>query len=439
MKMTGDNTLLALSHDAQISAPGHPGEAKALADLRQQGLAALREQGLDLRGKEEWKYADLEDLAAGRFSPYEPQGDEECAAIAGDLLGAVRLVFLNGVYLPGSSKGSQWPAGVTCQLFSQMSEDAKFKEFGTLADINRSPFTAANTAFWTDGLFLEVADGVTLEEPIHLHFLTDNRLDGHMASTRNLVRLGKNAGATVIEHYHGLDDSQGLALPVTEYICAEGADGRHLKLVDEAPAMQHLGSTHVSQAAASRYTSVEFALNGGMIRRELHLDMTGEGASCHLFALSMGHNSERRDMRTRVDHSMPNCVTEEVYKGIYNDRSHGIFDGRILVARDAQKTSAHQTNRNLLLDDDAVSNSVPRLEIYADDVKCSHGSTTGRLDDEAIFFLRTRGFDATTARVMLARAFAGEIIAEVRDKDVNEMLVTAITERLQTDIGGRSA
>ncbi|PIE76355.1 Fe-S cluster assembly protein SufD [bacterium DOLJORAL78_65_58] len=387
---------------------------------------------MDLRGREDWKYSDFKGLQQAGLETWQPAGSSAGTELPADLMGTAKLVFVNGRWRQDAGGVVDLPAGVVCR---PLPADEVVAGFGSLTDKVDGPFIALNSARWSGGLLLDVPAGVSLIEPIHLHFLTDARLDGQMVAVRNFVRLGPGASATVIEHYHGDAAGRGLHLPVTEVLCAEDATARHLKIVDEGPAMLHLGSTHAHQEAGSRFTSREFALGGSMVRRELYVDLAGPKAFCDLTALSMAAGRDKRDMRTRVDHSVPGCETLELYKGIFDDEARGVFDGRILVARDAQQTSAHQTNRNLLLSDDAVSNSIPRLEIYADDVKCSHGSTTGRLGDDEVFFLRSRGFDALTARVMLAKAFAGEILDGIVENEVREKLGGEITTRLAATLG----
>jgi Fe-S cluster assembly protein SufD len=218
--------------------------------------------------------------------------------------------------------------------------------------------------------------------------------------------------------------------PLSEILCAPKAVVNHIKLVTGNAAGDHHGSTHVRQRSDSRYRSWEFVAGGRVARRELHLALTEPGAACDLNALYLGQGAQRFDLRTRVIHDAPECETRELYKGILDGEARGVFDGLILVARDSQRTSAHQTNRNLLLSDDAVVNSIPRLEIYADDVKCSHGSTTGQLDDEQIFYLRSRGFSPAEARTYLAWAFASEVIETVPVAQLKEELSVALTKTL---------
>lgn len=412
--------------------PGHPGEDPSVSALRRRALEHFQAEGFRLKGREDWKYSDTGILTGSEFPPLGKVGSKP-REMTDQTLPAHSLVFDNGVFCPHSSNLDGFSDKVRLQ---PLAGGDPLAQLGTLADFSRSPLLALNTAFWTDGCYLEVPAGVVLEEPIHLFFRVDEKAAGKMVAVRNLIRVGAGSRVRLIEHFSGKGQAEVLHLPVTEILCGPGSQVTHLKVVTEGTAGLHYGSTHVRQDQGSHFKSREFAMSGARVRRELHLELAGQGADCDLTALAMAGGQERRDMRTRVDHRVPGCQTFELYKGLYDDRSQGVFDGLILVDRDAQQTDAHQTNRNLLLSDDAVSYSIPRLEIYADDVKCSHGSTTGQLDDEQVFFLRSRGFDPVTARVMLAAAFANEILAGVQETSLREELGTDIAARLARSLGG---
>ncbi len=429
--MLGNENLSSMLALGEMNIQSRENESPGLEDLRQKAMDSFLKQGFDLRGREDWKYSDLKSFNDGRFVPMPVAG---ARVTASDFSGTekLQLVFVNGYFAPDFSKIEDLPAGVTLSELSG-SHPAGLGEFAPLDD---APFVALNTVLWTNGMHLELADGVTLDSIIHLHFITEKNAAGKLVSPRNFIRLGKGSTAVVVEHFSNQADCDYLQSPVTEIFCEAESHLSHLKIIDEGSSALHLGSTYVRQAENSTYRSREFAMSGTMVRRELHLDLLGEGAFCDLKALSMASGNETRDMRTRVQHLVSGCETHELYKGLYDDDSKGIFDGKILVARNAQQTIAHQTNRNLLLSDDAVSNSIPRLEIYADDVKCSHGSTTGQLDDDQIFFLRSRGFDAATSRIMLAKAFAREILDGVEDQGLKDSLDATITKRLAHSLKG---
>lgn len=389
--------------------------------------AFLQDKGVQLKGREDWKFSDTTKLTSSTFVPYAGQPDTQ-AQLDGFLSRADthKLVFVNGVLDQQRSRIGDLPAGVTLLPLADMAGSLQDRPTPDLS----LPVAALNAAFWQDGLYLEVADGVVFERPVELFYLTDEQAAGTMVSARNVVRAGKDSSLTVVEHFTGPATEAVMNTPLTEVFCDEDAVVRHLKIIRESRANLHFGSTHVKQMARSSFTSREFALSGQSVRRELHLDLDGEGARCDLTALYMGSDKQRLDMRTRVNHNAPGCLTNELYKGLLDGEARSVFDGLIKVARDAQQTEAFQTNRNLVLSDDTVSYSIPRLEIYADDVKCSHGSTTGQLDDDQLFFLRTRGFDPVTARVMLANAFASEILEGVRNDDLRRSLRQEIAQRL---------
>jgi Fe-S cluster assembly protein SufD len=255
-----------------------------------------------------------------------------------------------------------------------------------------------------------------------------------LVPVRNLVQVGDGGRATVIERFH-LGTAGVVELPLTEVICGIGAEVDHVKLVGGAAEGEHHGSTHVVQGQDSVYRSWEIVTGGALTRRELHLGLRGTGARCDLNALYMGADSQRFDLRTRVSHEAPGCETRELYKGVLDDRARGVFDGLIRVARGSQQTNAHQTNRNLLLSGEAVVNSIPRLEIYADDVKCSHGSTTGQLDEDHVFYLRTRGFSPTAARAYLAWAFASEVVDTLPVAGLRDELALLVAQSLESAVG----
>ena len=375
-------------------------------DSRRKALDALIDTGLDTRGREEWVAGDAGGLRTGSVLPVNGPLPTDRNAELTSLALSHRLVFVNGVFDPRRSLIGELPVGVKIEPLSTAAEIA---DLGAVAGVGASAFVALNAVFWRDGLRLELPADVSLDRPVELHYVNELGGAAGLVPVRNVVRVGARSRLALVER-HYLGNDAVVEQPLTEVICAEGAAVDHIKLVGGEPAGEHFGGTHVAQAADSRYRSWEILTGGRLTRREIHLDLRAPGASCDLNALYMGGTGQRFDLRTRVNHDAPDCVTTELYKGVLDGDARGVFDGMIKVARDSQRTSAHQTNRNLLLSDDAVVNSIPRLEIYADDVKCSHGSTTGQLDDNQLFYLRTRGFSTEEARTYLAWAFASEVI-----------------------------
>lgn len=397
--------------------------------LRERALATLVEDGFDVRGREEWKFGDIAPVRSGGFLPRSAldvrAGGAPALPPADD---ALRLVFLNGRFrTEDSSALNTLPPGVRVR---PLAEAGSSRELGSVADMEGAPLTALNTAYWQDGLLLRLEPGTALERPIELIFFADGRAAGSLLAPRNLIVAGRGSRAAISERYLSADGVKALNLPVTEVICEPGSDIRHLKWLGEQHGILHYGSTHVRQGAGSRYASREFLLGGSRIRREVHVRLAGDEAVCDLSGLSLAGGDQRTDARTRVHHEALRCRTQEIYKGIFMGHSQGVFDGLIKVAPGAQGTQAYQSNRNLLLGDEAASRSIPRLEIYADDVKCSHGSATGRLAEDQIYYLRSRGFAAGAARDLLAHAFASEVVDGVENLRMREELTGEIRRRL---------
>ncbi len=401
------------------------------ATLRQHALATVVDRGLETAGSEDWVHGSAAALATGAALPVRGPAPTTTPTGFASLGAAFRLVFVNGVFDPDRSAVAGLPAGAIVQPLATGDET---DYLGTVADDDVSVFTALNTVFWRDGLRLELADGVVLDQPVELHFVNELAGEAGLVPVRNLIRLGVGSVATIIERFE-MGTNGVVEHPVTEVVCGAQSTVRHIKLVGGEAAGEHLGTTHVIQHAESSYHSWEIVTGGQTARREVYLDMAEPGASCELDALYMGAGEQRFDLRTRVNHSAADCRTRELYKGILGGAARGVFDGLVKVDRDSQRTSAQQTNRNLLLSDEAVVNSIPRLEIYADDVKCSHGSTTGQLDDDQLFYLRTRGFSPTEARTYLAWAFASEVIESIPLPELRTELAAVVTRSLNRASG----
>ena len=345
---------------------------------------------------------------------------------------AVHLAFVDGRFDAPTSAAVDLPDGLSLRPLQRTVEDGAAAATDSAWPARSGTGLPADSESWLDGLVLSVDDGVSLEAAIELHYgYSGAHVDGSAASCVRL-EVGAAAAVTLVEVFPQTGHGSAPEVPVVEIRCAASAAVDHLKILtgDADVTTPHTGTTYVHQRRDSRYASREYVAGGRDVRREIHVDLVESGAECDLRALYVGDDRQRRDLRTRVRHGAPGCRTKEVYKGVLAGESRGDFDGLILVDRDAQQTEAYQTNRNLLLSDDATAGSTPRLEIYADDVKCSHGSTTGSLDDEQLFYLRSRGFAAAEARVMLAKAFAGEILDGFGDPELQARLGRDFAERL---------
>lgn len=402
-----------------------------LSKVRQIAWERFMEQGIPTRRDEDWRFTPVATLA-GR--PYHnvlslslaSERVEEMLDRAKLDENFHRLVFVNGHYVEQLSSHHDLPPGVTIEnLASSIRDDRDFIRPLLTNPVGKeeSAFTDLNTAFACDGAVVDVADGVTVDQPIHLIFLSAE--EGATAChPRNLIRLGKGGRATVIESYYGREGDGYFTNAVTQVELAADTDLDHHKLQHEQNNSLHIASTHVDQKDHSRFRSHYFSFGAALSRNELNCMLDGEEIVSTLNGLYMPTGTQLMDCRTRIDHAKPNCNTYELYKGILDDHARGVFNGKIFVHQDAQKTDAKQSNQALLLSDDAVVNTKPQLEIYADDVKCTHGATIGELDEQAMYYLRSRGIPSTLARKMLIFAFANDVVLGVQ--------VPAVVQHLET-------
>jgi Fe-S cluster assembly protein SufD len=289
-------------------------------------------------------------------------------------------------------------------------------------------FTALNTALWSDGAYIVVPRGVRVELPIHLLFVTTTQ--GAMIHPRNLIVVGPMAHVTFVETYVSLGAEHHLTNAITEMVIEDGATVEHVKLQAESEKAFHTATVEVAQGRASNLTTHSFALGGAIVRNDWNTTLEAEGAECTLNGLYVPRGRQLIDNHTSIDHISPHCSSRELYKGILNGRSRAVFHGKITVRPDAQKTDARQTNKNLVLSDDASINSKPQLEISANDVKCAHGATMGQIDKQSAFYLRSRGIDEANARRLLTYAFAAEMIEKVSHPGLRLHLTGLVAERL---------
>ncbi|MDR1761646.1 MAG: Fe-S cluster assembly protein SufD, partial [Bacteroidales bacterium] len=307
------------------------------------------------------------------------------------------------------------PAGIlagSLKQFAQSHPELVAKYYGTIASTDKDGTVAFNTAFAQDGFFLYVPEGVKLEKPIQLINVMRADVD-LMANSRNLIIIEKNASAKVLVCGHTIDRKKFLANRVTEVFVGENAHYEHYKLENTSTDMTNIGSLFVRQEANSSVLVNEITLHNGKTRNNVRIDLFGENAETTLCGMAIGDKEQHIDNNTFINHAVANCQSKELYKYVLNDHSHGAFSGKVLVAKDAQKTQALQTNKNICISQDARMNTKPQLEIYADDVKCSHGATVGQLNDEALFYLRTRGISEAEARMLLMFAFVDDVIEHI--------------------------
>jgi Fe-S cluster assembly protein SufD len=408
--------------------------------LRKAGRARFAELGFPTVHDEDWRFTNIAPLARWPLRPAMDSADEAAKAALEKYIFAhlpgPRLVFVNGHFHSALSSVGKLPGGARiASLADALATDSAFieQQLGRLALPDDNSFAALNQAFFRDGGFVHIPAKQTVGEPIQLIFVSTASHNGDTIQPRNLIIAGDGSKATVIESYLAADAAAYFTNAVTEIVAADNAVVEHVKFQDESPEAFHLATIAGTLGRTSSVNVHSFALGAKLSRNNIRAKLAGEGLECILNGLYLTRGEQLADHHMIVEHAQPNCASHEYFNGILDDKSKGVFHGRIYVHPLAQKTDAKQTNKNLLLSDDATADTKPQLEIYADDVKCTHGATVGQLNNEAIFYLRSRGLGKDTARRMLIHAFAGEIIARVKHDAVREQLDKVIWDRLEAN------
>jgi Fe-S cluster assembly protein SufD len=392
--------------------------------LRQAAMGRFAELGFPTTHDEEWKYTNVAPIARTPFQSAQRTGSVSgsktlsaaLTAAAIPSLVCVQLVFINGYYAPELSTLPDVPQGVEVgSLANALSSRPPWLEahLARYASVDDQAFVALNTAFMEDGACVYVPPGCTIEMPIHLMFISLAQGAATLSHPRNLLVLEANTQAQVIESYIGLGHDVYLTNAVTECVLGQNARVEYCKLERESASAFHIATLQVQQARSSNFVSHAIAQGGALARHNINVVLNGEGGDNTLNGLFMATDQQLIDNQTRIDHVMPHCTSREFYKGILDGKGRGVFNGKIVVHKDAQQTDARQTNKNLLLSQDASIDTKPQLEILNNDVKCSHGSTIGRLDENSLFYLRTRGLGEEEARSLLTYAFASELVNRI--------------------------
>ena len=410
-----------------------------LFPLRKAGIVRFAETGFPTIHDEDWRFTNVSPIARLPFRPaFEPSRNGLTADTINKLilknLDATRFVFVNGHFVADlSSPKSKQQGVIVTNLAAALASDAALveKHLGRYGGNQQDAFTAINTAFFQDGAFIHVGAGKTVEQPIHLVFVSTAKEIGAASHPRNLIVAEKGSQVTVFESYVSLSDAAYFTNAVTEISVGEGAVVEHVKIQDEAQSAFHIAGIYAHLGRSCNLAAHSIALGAKLSRNNIRTSLAGEGVECILNGLYLTKDEQLADHHMIVEHAQPHCNSHEYYNGILDGRSKGVFHGRILVRQIAQKTDAKQTNKNLLLSEDATVDTKPQLEIYADDVKCTHGATIGQLNEESIFYLRARGIGAETARRMLIHAFAGEIIERIRHHPAREELDKLVWDRLE--------
>ena len=400
--------------------------------LRRDAIRRFAEIGFPTVKQEEWRFTNISPIIKNEYQPilrYELNGVKRNDIQQYFLNEAIRLVFINGMFSPEMSDMDLLSAGVSV---GSLAERLKLHPELIRSCINEdeNAFTALNTAFLQDGAFISVPKGIILEYPIQLLFIATNYEQKYVAQPRNLIIAGENSQFKIVEMYIGIAKNTYLTNAITEIELGENSIIEHDKCQVESANAYHIGTTHILMNTASNYLSNVVSISGSIIRNNVIALMNGERVECTLNGLSLGNGTQIIDNHTSIDNAKPQCNSHELYKAILNGSSKGVFNGKIFVRKDAQKTDAKQTNKTLLLSDDATINTKPQLEIFADDVKCSHGAAIGQLDDEQIFYLRSRGIDLNTARDILTSAFADDVVNRITIESFRQLIERMINDRL---------
>lgn len=415
---------LTLAGAFDEAAPRLPGADLAWLDaLRSQGIESFRTHGLPNRKVESWRYTSVSALEKYGFAPQAGAAPldalPEGAALAVE--GACRIVFVNGRLRADLSDLDALPEGVEAySLAEKLETDGELEELIAPASKARDGVLAAlNDAFMADGLLLCIAAGAMVETPIHLISVGVPVARQAVAfHPRNLVVAAKGSRATLVESHIGVGDGSYFSNSVTDIRVEKGATLTHVKLQDEGSQAFHVALGRVNIGDEAVYDNFTLHRGAELARNEIHARIDGSGAECRLNGAYLATGRQHVDNTTVIDHKAPGSRSSEVFKGALDEKARGVFQGRIVVHRGAQQTDGHQLNKTLLLDRNAEMDTKPELEIYADDVKCSHGATVGELDDMALFYLRARGIDEATARDMLVSAFLNEAVEELRDANL---------------------
>jgi Fe-S cluster assembly protein SufD len=403
--------------------------APAMQPLRQAGRAKFRELPFPSPRMEDWRFTNVTALTA---TPFELARDSTAVEVnrlpklpSPD---ALRLTFVNGWFAPSLSILRETPSGLAVGRLAEASS-AHLTRIGQLADYRDNVFTALNSGAIGDGAYVLIKDAAVIERPIEILYVT--RASGRpiVSYPRTLIVAGRGSQASILERYLALDDAAYFTNAVSEIAVAESAVIDHCKLQQEGRQAYHVANTQAALARSAQFRTHSVMLGGRLVRNEVRVRFDDEGGEATVNGLYLGDGQRHLDNFTVIDHARPHCASHELYKGILADQAHGVFNGKIFVRPGAQKTDAKQTNKVLLLSDNATINTKPQLEIFADDVKCTHGATIGQLDADQLFYLRARGVPHEQARRLLTFAFANDIVSRIALPAIREELEEMIVRR----------
>jgi Fe-S cluster assembly protein SufD len=412
----------------------------ALTPIKTQAIKTFGELGFPTAKNEEWKYTRISNLFSREF----PMADRQISAGFSRLelenirlpgyADANELIFVNGFFSFELSviRSAALVVMPLEEALSGIYKDQVSRGLGQSGRYIKDGINALNTAFAQGAVFIYVNKGMVLEHPVYIYNITDARAGNIFSQPRSLVLIGENAEVMFVETYQTIGNAECFTNQVMELELEKGAVVEYYKIQNDHSNANLVSTTHFRQTGRSSLHTVSISLNGGIVRNNLHVILDATGCEAQLHGLYFINGSTHIDNHTIVDNLKPNCTTNELYKGVMNGEASGVFNGKIFVRPLAQKTNAYQSNKNILLSEDATMNSKPQLEIFADDVRCSHGCTVGRLDEEALFYLRSRGLSEKKARFLLVRAFAEDILDHIKPLSIRTLVEGLISEQLES-------
>ncbi|HKQ99500.1 MAG TPA: Fe-S cluster assembly protein SufD [Pyrinomonadaceae bacterium] len=414
--------------------------------LRERAFARFEELGFPTVAREEWKYTNVAEIAKTKFEPAFKSQDaapapdaEALRAFTYEEAQRSRLVFVNGLYRPELSSTEALPAGVVALDLAAALRDEKYVDIlrshlARVADFNENAFTALNTAFIESGAFILIPQDAEVASPLHLLFLSDGKKEAVATFPRVLVVAGRGSSATLIESYASLREDVYLTNAVVELSLDEGARLSYYKVQRESAGAFHVAMTQAALSRDSSFNSTTVTLGARLSRHDINVTLDAEGAECWVDGLYLVGAGQHTDTHSLIDHRRPHTTSHQLYKGILDGKSRAVFNGKVFVREGAQATDAQQTNRNLLLSNEARVDTKPQLEIFADDVKCAHGATVGQLEDEELFYLASRGLSVEIARNLLTYGFAEEVIGKIGIESIKAELDGVVLNRLHSDL-----
>ena len=428
----------SLLQDFDLFTDLYGNQTNSFNNLRKFAAEKFNELGVPTQRNEEWKYLNLSVIAKNEFRSVDHTNGfsiDSNSAKQFHLSGEKAFVYVieNGKINIAASNTKSLPKGLTIGTLSDLANDSRvLKHFAQHADVNTESFVALNTAMAFDAMVVLVDDKVKVEDAIQFAFVTNANQANISVPIRVLVITGKHSECTVVESYHSFNDQHKVFVnAVSEVVVGEDSRVHYTKIQNESENTIHINYHQVNQAKNSYQHITTLCLGASLLRNNLHIKLDDENCTSYLNGLYVLTGNQVMDNHTLVDHAMPNCYSNELYKGLIDDKSQGVFNGKIFVRKDAQKTNAYQSNKNILLSNDASMNTKPQLEIFADDVKCSHGATTGQIDEEALFYLRSRGIAEPEARALLNHAFAAAVIDQVENESLKESLLLLLSRKLR--------